>query len=156
MVRCAPRTAYSPGAVLMVRSRVSRTSKQLKLLLPPGGFGAASVRAQARLEHRSLSSLMGAAVRRYVAGLGKERPAARVPRFARGAATEKADEAALEFELTLDDEQWATLSDEAERQGVTVEALAAHAALLYVADRSPRGAQGADVSPLPPLPPRTD
>ena len=137
-------------AVGMVSGHVSRTSRRMRLLLPPDGFAIGAVRAQARREHRSLSSLMGAAVRRYVTGLEARRPASRFPDFAR---IEEADEDAPEYELTVDSRVWESFSDEAERQDVTAEVLATHAALMYVADRAKQGPEGPDEPALPPLPP---
>jgi hypothetical protein len=125
----------------------------MRLLLPPEGLAIARVRAQARREHRSLSSVMGAAVRRYVEGLEGRRPAARFPDFARTEEAEPAGEDAPEFELTLDPKVWEKFEEEATRQGVTTEILATHAVLLYVTDRTPRHPDGPDQPALPPLPP---
>ena len=137
----------------MARKPVSRVSKRMNLLLPPDGLAIGRVRAQARLEHRSLAGLMGAAVRSYVAGLEGRRPAARFPDFARPGATEGGAEEATEFELTLDPKVWARFDEEATRQGVTAEALATHAVLLYVADRSRGHPEWPGSESLPPLPP---
>ena len=60
---------------------------------------------------------------------------------------------ASKVEVEFDEFGWEALTDEAQRQGVTVEELVAHAAMYYVADadrgrfshRVPRG-RGASVS----------
>jgi hypothetical protein len=96
---------------------------------------------------------MGAAVRRYVAGLEDRRPAARFPEFARIEGIERPDAEAPELEVTLDAKVWAKFDEEAARQGVTAEVLATHAILLCVADRTPRHPVGPDQPALPPLPP---
>ena len=137
----------------MARKPVSRVSRRMNLLLPPDGLAIGRVRAQARLEHRSLSGLMGAAVRAYVAGLEGRRPAARFPDFARTEAPDAGVEDAMEFELSLDPKVWTRFDEEAARQGVTAEDLATHAVLLYVADRTRGNPDGPDETALPPLPP---
>jgi predicted transcriptional regulator len=65
----------------------------------------------------------------YLHDPDKDRPAWDVPRFARGKGSTGSD-----VVVRLDDDTWHALEDEAERQGVSAEALARHALLYFLAD----------------------
>jgi predicted transcriptional regulator len=65
----------------------------------------------------------------YLEDRDEDRPAWRVPRFARGNGSTGSD-----VVVRLDDDTWHALDDEAQRQGVSAESLARHALLYFLAD----------------------
>ncbi len=73
---------------------------------------------------------MASALRCYLGDRGLERPAWPYPDFLRGSETGK--DAPLELEP--DAELWLEFEKEAERQGVSVEQLAEHAAIYFAAE----------------------
>lgn len=73
---------------------------------------------------------MAGALRCYLGDRGSERPAWPYPEFLRGSETEKA----VSIELALDQELWREFEEEADRQGVSVEQLAEHAAFYFAAE----------------------
>ena len=93
-------------------------------------FGCDCLAAESAVAGRCCSEVLRAAALHYLAELNTGRLATRVPSFARGKPT--APE--LEVGLELDPAVLERLSLEAERQGLEVERLLAHAALLYVAE----------------------
>ena len=64
----------------------------------------------------------------YLADRALDRPAWRVPRF------QRSDEEARSVRVRLDEATWQAMSNEAARQGVSMDALAVHAVLYYLAD----------------------
>lgn len=95
-------------------------------------FGCDCLAAESAFAGLARTEILRAATRHYLAELNSGRLATRVPHFARCKLT--APE--LEVGLELDGGDLAKLSLEAQRQGLEVEQLLAHAALLYVADGS--------------------
>jgi hypothetical protein len=73
---------------------------------------------------------MEGALRCYLGDRGLERPAWPYPAFLRGSETEK--DASIELELET--ELWHQFEEEADRQGVSVEKLAEHAAFYFAAE----------------------
>lgn len=73
---------------------------------------------------------MEGALRCYLGDRGLERPAWPYPAFLRGSETEK--DASIELELGT--ELWRQFEEEADRQGVSVEKLAEHAAFYFAAE----------------------
>jgi hypothetical protein len=70
------------------------------------------------------------ALRCYLGDRGSERPAWAYPAFLRGSETKKD----APVELELDRELWSEFEEEADRQGVSVEQLAEHAAFYFAAE----------------------
>jgi hypothetical protein len=87
-------------------------------------------RAFARLS-RGRRGSAAAAVRTasmyYLADRGTDRAAWRVPRFASG-------EGGQTLKVRLDEDTWKAVTAEAERQGVSADALAMHAVMYFLAD----------------------
>ncbi|HVD41382.1 MAG TPA: hypothetical protein VNC16_10330 [Solirubrobacterales bacterium] len=77
-----------------------------------------------------VAAAMAGALRCYLGERGSQRPAWPYPDFLRGSETEK--DASVELEL--DTELWREFEGEAERQGVSVEQLAEHAAFYFAAE----------------------
>lgn len=93
-------------------------------------FGCDCLAAESAVAGSCCAEVLRAAARHYLAQLNSGRLATRVPDFAR----ETLDSPQLVVGLELDAEDLAKLRLEAQRQGLAVEQLLAHAALLYVAE----------------------
>jgi hypothetical protein len=76
----------------------------------------------------SPATALRAAAIYYLNDRGADRPAWGAPRFSSGGEREAG------LRVSFDDETWAALEQEAERQGVAAEALAVHALLYFLAD----------------------
>jgi hypothetical protein len=99
------------------------------MVLALGGFGSEAIEEHARRYRLSVEAVLGRAAEHYLAEGGSERTSRRLPRFRREPAA-----AAAPVEIDLEPEVWHALQEEAERQGVPVERVLEHAALLLVAD----------------------
>jgi hypothetical protein len=119
-------TAPNPGTVAALRFR--RLQRLLVLSLEE--FGASTLEAEAERYSVSPAGLARHAVRYYLSDRGSGRMALRVPRFLQDAAREPA----LELKVDLDPDSWRELEVEAERQGVSVERLLAHAIVYFLGD----------------------
>ncbi len=93
-------------------------------------FGWSALEDRARDERLSLDELVAQAVTYYERELDEERQATRVPRFSPPAIGRETRRLTIE----LVDGTMRGLEREAERQGVALERLIGHAALLYLAD----------------------
>jgi hypothetical protein len=96
--------------------------------LPLGEFGQRGLERFARGRSRSADAVVKTAVLYYLADRDSGRQGWRVPGF-----TGDLGEPPT-FNVTLDDATWGALAEEAERQGVTPEALGVHSVLYFVAD----------------------
>jgi len=101
------------------------------LTLPLDGFARQTLQATADRHHLAPADIVAAAARYFLDDRDRGRPARLLPDFAR---PEPPAGDCLELDLDLDDETWEHLSEEAERQGVSVILLLAHAALYMIAD----------------------
>jgi len=101
-----------------------------------GDFGRAAVEDCAKGHGREQSELVRSAFLHYLGQVESGRAAVAFPqlrrpaRFARGSGKS----AALELSVDLDGGQWDSLEANAKREGVALEALLAHAVLLFLAD----------------------
>jgi len=100
--------------------------------LPLEGFGIGLLEAQAERCGLSVARFMERAAQRYVAEPDRAAPSRRVPAFLKdgGSPGEKI------VEVELGPELWDALEREAEAQGVGLELIVAHAAMLLAADLS--------------------
>jgi hypothetical protein len=94
-------------------------------------FGRDTLAAEAALVGAGTGEVLRLAVRHYLSELEGDRFALRVPAFARGARRRPGTEVGVE----LEERDRAALVSEADRQGLDMEDLLGHAALLYLADR---------------------
>jgi hypothetical protein len=101
------------------------------LALPLDGFARQTLQATADRHHLTEAELVAAAASYFLADRDRGRPARLLPDFAR---PEPAPGDSLELDLDLDDPTWEQLGEEAERQGVSVILLLAHATLYLIAD----------------------
>lgn len=101
-----------------------------RVVLAFGGFGRDSLIAESDLYGSEISDVLRLAVRHYLSQLGGERFVVQVPFFARSALPAPEMQVGLE----LEQQDLAAVTSEAERQGLAVEELLAHAALLYLSD----------------------
>jgi hypothetical protein len=106
--------------------KVTGLTKDLTLAL--GEFGQRGLERFARGRTRSADAAVRTAVLYYLSDRDSGRAAWRVPDLG---AHESGPQP---LNVRLDDATWAALEEEAERQGVTPEALAVHATLYFVAD----------------------
>ena len=90
-------------------------------------FGQRAFARLARGRHGSAAAAVRTASLYYLAERDSDRPAWRVPRFGLG-------EAGPTLKVRLDEETWRAVRDEAERQGVSADALAVHAVMYFLAD----------------------
>jgi hypothetical protein len=107
------------------------TSATRNLTLALDEFGRTSLEGQARALDVPAAAIVSQAALYFLAELGRERAATKVPRFAREAAP---GGERLELTVALDPTDWRALEREAELQHVTLERLLVHAALLLLAD----------------------
>ncbi len=110
---------------------VAISTEMNNLVLGFDGFGRDYLAAEAALVGGGLADVLQLAVRHYLSELDRDRFALRVPEFAR--TRRRTPE--LEFGVDLDEAALAALTSEADRQGLAVEELLGHAALLYLADQ---------------------
>jgi hypothetical protein len=96
--------------------------------LAVGEFGQQGLERFARGRSRSADAAVRTAVLYYLAERDSGRVGWPVPDFAAESGT------APTLRVRLDDATWAGLAEEAERQGVTAEALGVHAVLYFVSD----------------------
>ena len=96
-------------------------------------FGWSELEGHAGAERLGLDRLVALACGYYESELTAEREATVVPRFGQGTA-ERATRTTRTMVLELGAECLRRLEQEAERQGVALERLLEHAALLYLAD----------------------
>jgi hypothetical protein len=107
--------------------------RDARIPLPLEGFGVELLEAQAERCGLSLASFMERAAQRYLAEPDRAAPSRRVPAFLKdggGPAAQKT------VEVELGPELWDALELEAEAQGVGLELIVAHAAMLLAADLS--------------------
>ncbi|HEY7455590.1 MAG TPA: hypothetical protein VH683_13550 [Thermoleophilaceae bacterium] len=90
-------------------------------------FGQRAFARLARGRRGSAAAAVRTASLYYLADRDSHRAAWRVPRFGLG-------EAGPTLKVHLDEETWRAVSDEAERQGVSPDALAVHAVMYFLAD----------------------
>ena len=93
-------------------------------------FASASLEEQAARGRLTTDDLVRMAASYFLADLGKERPARRVPRFIVHAAPVRR----REFRVELPKRDWDALADEADEQAVPLARLLEHAVLYYLAD----------------------
>jgi len=103
---------------------------KLEISLTFDEFGWRALEEQATLEGIELEQFVALACSYYESELAAERAAAAVPRFRR----RSVDGETRALELELGDGCLRGLEQEAERQGVALQRLYEHAALLYLAD----------------------
>jgi hypothetical protein len=101
-------------------------SKDVRLQLDE--FGQRALDRFSRGRPASAAAAVRTASLYYLADEGSGRPGWRVPPFESGSAGQAA------LTVRLDDETWAALAEEAERQGVSADALAVHAVMYFLAD----------------------
>ena len=99
--------------------------------LPMETFGKQAVEQYAETTGTSVSAVVRAAARYYLADRDSEKHAWRVPRFVREGGRRPPGE---ELTVDVDDATWAAIEQEALRQGVTAALLTQHAVLYYLAD----------------------
>jgi hypothetical protein len=105
--------------------------RRASIPLPLAGFGLELLDAQAERCGLSVAAFMERAAGRYVSDPERYRPSWNVPRFL----TESAQRAGSRtVDVELDPELWDSLEREASSQGVPVELIVAHAAMLLAAD----------------------
>lgn len=96
-------------------------------------FGWSGLEDEARAERLALDQLVALACTYYASELAADRTATVVPRLGQPPA-ERVEREARTLVLELDEECLRRLEEEAERQGLPLERLCEHAALLYLAD----------------------
>lgn len=96
-------------------------------------FGWSGLEDEARAERLELNQLVALACTYYASELAADRTATVVPRLGQPPA-ERVEREARTLVLELDEECLRRLEEEAERQGLPLERLCEHAALLYLAD----------------------
>lgn len=92
-------------------------------------FGQRALERFTKRRTGSAATAVTTAALYYLGDRESGRPGWRIPPFGEGIAAD-----ASSLNVTLDDVTWAALADEAERQAVTIDALARHALLYYLAD----------------------
>jgi hypothetical protein len=105
--------------------------RRASIPLPLSGYGLELLEAQAERCGLPLAAFMERAAERYAAEPDRERPSRRVPRFLKqgGAPTDQPS-----VDVELGPELWSALTQEAEAQGVRLEQIVAHAAMLLAAE----------------------
>jgi hypothetical protein len=96
-------------------------------------FSRSSLEQVARRQGVSVSTLVTRAALYYLVERESDRPAARVPRLSREPAAEKKD-GLLRVTIELRAAAWRVLDRATESEGLPVERLLEHAALLFLAD----------------------
>lgn len=105
--------------------------RRASIPLPLAGYGLELLDAQAERCGVSLATFMGRAAERYVAEPDRDRPSRRVPRFLKES-SRRVDQHSVEVELGP--ELWCALEQEAEAQGMPIELIVTHAAMLVAAE----------------------
>jgi hypothetical protein len=104
-----------------------------EMTLELGEFSRAALDAQAERQGLVLATLLARSAQYYLLEHPSERLSARVPSFVSGdAQTEHG--LPLRVTIDLDDGHWRELDAAAAREGISVERLFEHAALLFLAD----------------------
>jgi hypothetical protein len=106
-----------------------KTEHERRITLRFDEFGWSSLEASAGRSARALHGLLSRAVSWFEGELSAPRAALTVPRFRPPDVG-----SAREVRLTLPPSRWRRLEAEAARQGIPVERVIEHAALLYLAD----------------------
>ncbi|MGZ5359013.1 MAG: hypothetical protein ACXWF9_08465 [Solirubrobacterales bacterium] len=96
-------------------------------------FGWSELENEARAERVALNQLVGLACSYFASELAADRHATVVPRLGQPPA-ERIERETRTLKLELGDESLRRLEQDAERQGLPLERLCEHAALLYLAD----------------------
>jgi hypothetical protein len=107
--------------------------RRASIPLPLANFGLELLEAKAERCGLSVATFMEWAAAGYVAEADREAPSRRVPNFLKGH-TARLGEHTVEVELSPD--LWSALEREADAQGVSVELIVAHAAMLAAAETS--------------------
>ena len=94
-------------------------------------FGRTALGDHARDLGVPVDALVTQAVLYYLALLGSERTATRIPSFSRSEAPEGA---MMKVELALDESEWSALEQDATKQRLPIERLVEHVVLLFLAD----------------------
>jgi hypothetical protein len=102
--------------------------------LPLAGFGLELLEAQAERCGTPMATFMERAAERYIAEPDRAAPSRRVPAFLKARDRPTAEQT---VEVELGPDLWSALEQEAEAQGVTVELIVAHAAMLLAGDLNP-------------------
>jgi predicted DNA-binding ribbon-helix-helix protein len=96
-------------------------------------FSRSSLEQVARRQGVSVSTLLARAALYYLVERESDRPAARVPRLSREPPAEKKG-GVLRVTIELHAAAWRELDRATEREGLSVERMLEHAALLFLAD----------------------
>ena len=134
MARCGPGEGpiTNAGSAINLDATIdgrSHTRAVHRVTLTFDEFGWQNLESEARRQHETLDDLLSRAVTYFEAERPTSRAAMRAPGFKRGG---RGIERELRLEVSRD--SWKGLEDEAGRQGVPLERLVEHAALLYLAD----------------------
>ena len=105
--------------------------RRASIPLPLAGFGLELLEVQAERCGMSLAAFMIRAAERYVAEPDHAAPSRRVPAFLKQRETPAGEQA---VDIALDPELWSALEREAEAQGVALELVVSHAAMLLAAE----------------------
>jgi hypothetical protein len=120
------------GIVLGEKKEVRSLQRTVRVVI--GAFGADSLRTAREREETHLPRSLMQAIRYYLIERDSERVAWPYPELRRGD-PEPSGDGAVGVEVSLDDAVWKAFGEEAERQAVSVDRLAEHAALFFAADR---------------------
>jgi hypothetical protein len=104
------------------------------VILVLGEFSAEALRSRRHADGDGLPRSLTLAILYYLAERDSRRPAWSYPAHLRREDPEPVGDGPIELEVSLDDAAWKAFGEEAERQGVSVERLAEHAALYLAAD----------------------
>jgi hypothetical protein len=131
-----PRRRYGEGSVTTVGAPATETggaerAMARSLTLEMDVFGLQALTELADRQGGSASRLARMAAQYYLAEAGDGRPAWRVPSFAHEVEPARPHGG---VQVELDDGTWDALVQEADRQGVDIGVLAAHAVLYFMAD----------------------
>lgn len=105
--------------------------RRASIPLPLVGFGLEMLEAQAERRGVSVATFMERAAQRYLAEPDRERPSRRVPQFLNGSGARVGQHS---VEVELSPELWSALEQDADAQGVPIELIVAHAAVLLAAE----------------------
>ena len=99
--------------------------------LPLAGFGLELLQVQAERCGLSVATFMERAAERYAAEPDRERPSRRVPQFVKASGPRVAQSS---VDVEFSPELWSALERDAEAQGVPIELIVPHAAMLLAAE----------------------
>ena len=121
------------AAFPLVQALTSSSRMNREMTLELGEFSRAAMEAQARRQGLDVATLLARSAQYYILERPSERLSARVPSFVH---SDTAGEHGLPLGVTieLDDGHWHELGSAAAREGISVERLFEHAALLFLAD----------------------